>query len=318
MVNAKILMKQCPICDFVSPETAPGCECGYDFETKGVGDTFNIQKSYEWHKKVRQIKIAHENLIKKYGSKTSTRKDADGWSKRMTATRLRVSPSKIVQDIALAEALEDYPELRKFKTKSAAFKSFKMKKEKVSNIETEDEAKSKSFIEDETALKDFFRSRWENTPLYKEWELREVEYETGAIGRIDLLTHHRNEPRWRVIELKLLKSNDETVGQLLRYMGWVKENLSTEDEKIEGLIIVKSADESIRYALRCVPNIHMMKYSFKGGNLILKELKTDLDYLMDLTGRLEPEQRDKLIETLRGLSHKGDVNRILSNDLKKD
>lgn len=77
MVNGKILMKQCPICEFVSPETAPGCECGYDFETKGVGDTLNIQKSYEWHKEVRQIKIAHENLIKKYGSKTSTRKDAD-------------------------------------------------------------------------------------------------------------------------------------------------------------------------------------------------------------------------------------------------
>ena len=316
MVNGKILMKQCPICEFVGPEAATGCECGYDFETKAVGDTLNIQKSYEWHKEVRQIKIAHENLIKKYGSKTSTRKDADGWSKRMTATRLCVSPSKIVQDIALAEALEDYPELRKFKTKSEAIKS--LKKNRLLNVETEQEAESKSLVEDESALKKFFRSRWENTPFYKEWKLRGVEYETGAIGRIDLLTHHRNEPRWRVIELKLLKSNDETVGQLLRYMGWVKENLSTEDEKIEGLIIAKSWDESIRYALMCVPSVHMMLYSFESGNLILKELKTDLDYLMDLTARLEPEQRDKLIETLRGVSHKGDVSRILSNDLKKD
>ena len=43
-----------------------------------------------------------------------------------------------------------------------------------------------------------------------------------------------------------------------------------------------------------------MLYRMRSAKIGVKELKTDLDYLMDLAERLEPGQRDKLVETLRG------------------
>lgn len=44
------------------------------------------------------------------------------------------------------------------------------------------------------------------------------------------------------------------VGQVLRYMGWVKENLAKEKDNVKGLIICKEADEKLSYSLKAIPN----------------------------------------------------------------
>jgi len=80
----------------------------------------------------------------------------------------------------------------------------------------------------ERQLHEFLWENWDQTELGQEW----VRYtETGderagyehvcGVGRIDILARHRRDGRWLVVELKRGQSNDETVGQVLRYIGWV-------------------------------------------------------------------------------------------------
>ena len=85
----------------------------------------------------------------------------------------------------------------------------------------------------ERHLHEFLRDNWDKTSLGHEWVLYseagddEAGYEyTTAVGRIDLLARHRTKPEWLVVELKRGQSSDDTVGQLLRYMGWVRMHLA--------------------------------------------------------------------------------------------
>lgn len=119
----------------------------------------------------------------------------------------------------------------------------------------------------EKQLQFFLADNWANLDVGKEWDLYEkdgdiagVEFDTREIGRIDLLAKHKNDPRWLVVEIKRDQTSDDTVGQALRYMGWVQENLAKQTEKVEGLIIAASGDQRINYALRFVPQVRMMCY----------------------------------------------------------
>lgn len=108
----------------------------------------------------------------------------------------------------------------------------------------------------ERHLHDFLFDNWDRTSLGKEWSLYSgpdddeagYEYPT-SIGRIDLLARHRKKPEWLVVELKRGQSSDETVGQVSRYMGWVRRNLAQKGEVVRGLIISRDADPSIFYSI---------------------------------------------------------------------
>jgi restriction system protein len=68
-----------------------------------------------------------------------------------------------------------------------------------------------------------------------------------------------------VVELKKGKAADVAVGQTLRYMGFVKEELAEENQTVRGLVIALEDDQRIRRALSMVPNIEFWRYqvSFK-------------------------------------------------------
>ena len=119
----------------------------------------------------------------------------------------------------------------------------------------------------ERHLHEFLRDNWNHISLGKEWAIYsepgddEAGYEYPcSIGRIDLLAKHRKEPRWLVVELKRNQSSDKTVGQVLRYIGWIEENLAESSESVEGLIIAHQANESIRYALKTLSNVSLQLY----------------------------------------------------------
>jgi hypothetical protein len=119
----------------------------------------------------------------------------------------------------------------------------------------------------ERHLQDFLLDNWPRTELGREWAIfaedgdDEAGYEYPTkVGRIDLLAKHKREPRWLVVELKRDQTSDATVGQALRYMGWVKQNLAKRDEQVEGLVIAHEADESIKYAISAIPNVRLMLY----------------------------------------------------------
>ena len=121
----------------------------------------------------------------------------------------------------------------------------------------------------ERHLHDFLASNWEQTELGREWviysepgdEMAGCEYPTG-VGRIDILARHKTRPIWLVVELKRGHSADQTLGQLLRYMGWVKHHLAGPGEEVRGLIIAADVDKSLLYALQAVDErrVSLMRY----------------------------------------------------------
>ena len=119
----------------------------------------------------------------------------------------------------------------------------------------------------ERHLHEFMRDNWHQLDLAQEWGIysepgdEEAGYEYVCdVGRIDLLARHKSEPRWLVIELKRNQTSDQTVGQVLRYIGWIRQHLAVDGEQVEGLVIAHKADEPIKYALSAVPDVKLKLY----------------------------------------------------------
>lgn len=83
------------------------------------------------------------------------------------------------------------------------------------------------------------------------------EYPTG-VGPIDILTTDE-EGNFIIIELKLSRGPDKALGQLLRYMGWVKKNLAKE-KKVKGIIVANKMDEKIKYAVMVTTDVTLYEY----------------------------------------------------------
>ena len=112
----------------------------------------------------------------------------------------------------------------------------------------------------EKYLQDFIVSNWSSVfkdlDIYKDEENEGVQYQT-EIGRIDILaTEHRSND-FVVIELKKGRPSDQVVGQILRYMGWVKKNLCTTGQSVRGLIICKDKDEKLSYSMEMVQSLNI-------------------------------------------------------------
>ncbi len=94
--------------------------------------------------------------------------------------------------------------------------------------------------------------------LYVSPEKRDgIEFPT-AVGSIDILAVD-DQGNFVVFELKLTRGPDKAMGQLLRYMGWVKRNLAPGRE-VYGVIVAKDVDEKLRYAALLVPNVSLLEY----------------------------------------------------------
>jgi len=86
-----------------------------------------------------------------------------------------------------------------------------------------------------------------------------IDDESREIGRIDILAKEPSTNSFVVIELKKGRGSDEVVGQVLRYMGWVKGNLCGPEESVGGLIICRERDQRLDYALRMVQGLISVK-----------------------------------------------------------
>ena len=74
------------------------------------------------------------------------------------------------------------------------------------------------------------------------------QYYTEEVGYIDILAKdHKGD--MVVIELKKGRKDDEVIGQILRYIGWVRKNLAQKGQKVRGLVIVGERDQKLDYAL---------------------------------------------------------------------
>lgn len=84
-----------------------------------------------------------------------------------------------------------------------------------------------------------------------------VEYPTG-VGPIDILASD-SQGHFYVFELKLDRGPDRALGQLARYMGWVKAHLSG-DKLVTGIVVAREIDDRLRYAAAVIPNVMMFEY----------------------------------------------------------
>ena len=85
------------------------------------------------------------------------------------------------------------------------------------------------------------------------------QFETD-VGSIDILAQDRDSNAFVVIELKKGRESDKVVGQVLRYMGWVAENMCQPGQEVRGIIICKEPDARLSYALKMVTNVSIRYY----------------------------------------------------------
>lgn len=116
----------------------------------------------------------------------------------------------------------------------------------------------------EKQLEDFIIDNWQTSELGSKYDLIHEEgvlisqqYRT-SIGPIDILVKDKASGGYVVLELKRNQTSDDTVGQIMRYMGWVAENLH--DKNVKGIIIAGKYDEKLHYAQTLIPSIEVYLY----------------------------------------------------------
>ncbi len=280
-------MKQCPLCGSEVTDSTSMCDCGYDFEKKEVADWTRTymwinHPGLGWPKEVMRKKKVHDLQVKRHGPKISRSNDAPGWTQKKTAEMLGEgeSTATLSRDLSLAKALDAYPDLKSIKKKSKAMKRLK-------EIKTGMPSKDDTRFGKEDELQEYLANNWDKTPFAEEWEIQKKwtkgKFDTGKVGIIDLLAKHKTEPKWLVIELKIDRSSDVAVGQVLRYMGWVKRELARDEEVVEGLIISNSPDIETCYALVCTTNINYKLYRLEEGKIQLSSCNIENYHMRRLT-----------------------------------
>jgi restriction system protein len=118
----------------------------------------------------------------------------------------------------------------------------------------------------EKYLEDFIVSNFETIfkrelIIYKDGEGNDGQQYATDIGPIDILAVERKSNSFVVIELKKGRPSDHVMGQILRYMGWVKINLCSNKQGVKGLIICRDPDPKLSYAMQMTQGIDVRYYS---------------------------------------------------------
>lgn len=123
----------------------------------------------------------------------------------------------------------------------------------------------------EKHLEDFLVQNWKQTELGRDFDIFEEDGELvgqqyqSDTGPMDILAIKKDKTQLLVVELKKGRASDAVVGQVLRYMGFVKQELAESNQSVIGVIIALEDDTRIRRALVMAPDISFYRYeiSFK-------------------------------------------------------
>jgi len=201
-----------------------------------------------------------------------------------------ISRSTVTQDIRLSQGLKDRPELKEIPSKVTARDTLNQT------------FKTKALDEEEKLHRNLYNN-WDKTPFAEEWELVRTgssvgKLNTDEISELDMLAKNKSGNKWLVIELKKGPGSDKTIGQILRYMGWVKEKKAGEKDSVEGLIICGEYHLAMEYALMCSPFIKAKIYRYDEGEFKFLDFDKKV-YFHDMLDSLDPEIRKKMIENLK-------------------
>gem|GEM_PF-285628 len=95
--------------------------------------------------------------------------------------------------------------------------------------------------------------------LFQDEEITGFEYPAGGGRRIDILAKDRS-GGFVVLELKVEKGYDRVVGQLLRYVNWVRKELAEPGQRVRGIIVCRSMSEDLILACSGIKDVELFEY----------------------------------------------------------
>jgi restriction system protein len=136
-------------------------------------------------------------------------------------------------------------------------------------VSTDSTVEDPSVFALEKHLEDFLVQNWKQTELGKNYDIFE---EDGIVigqqypsdtGPIDILAISKDKKTLLVVELKKGRVSDNVIGQIQRYMGYVKGELADSNQTVKGVIIGLEDDKRIQRALMVTNNIEFYRYKVK-------------------------------------------------------
>jgi hypothetical protein len=116
----------------------------------------------------------------------------------------------------------------------------------------------------EQYLEDILVAQWNSLDWGADLEFLGRQVPCGTLGRIDILARDRATGDFVVIELKRDQTDDETIGQLSRYMGWAAEHKAApQNVGVRGIIVVHELTPKLRAAVLAHRNIEVYRYELK-------------------------------------------------------
>jgi hypothetical protein len=220
-------MEKCNICQNEIPDNGLMCNyCGYDFKSNKI-ENIDLCKSY--YENLRRNNDWSDPIEFLCGLQKAL-----NCEQRYICGLFNISPAKVSGDLRVARILKGDPTLKDMSSKMTAMRFF-------------NSTRSTRSFRSEDELQRFLYENWGNIPLSKNWSLVGMgnygKHLAGDLGEMDFLAQNKKCNKWLVIELKVGQSSDQTVGQILRYMGWVKKNKAKKNDKVNGIILSDGQSE---------------------------------------------------------------------------
>ncbi|MBI2825952.1 MAG: DUF1016 family protein [Planctomycetia bacterium] len=134
----------------------------------------------------------------------------------------------------------------------------------------------------EKYLEDLLVDGWDSLTWAASLQYHGRQVPCGDLGFIDILAQHRTTGDFVVIELKRDKSDDEVIGQLSRYMGWIAEHRAAPTGVgVRGIVVVHEVTPRLRSAALPLTMVDLYTY----------DVAVSLDRL-DLPGRSHTDGPD--------------------------
>jgi restriction system protein len=133
-------------------------------------------------------------------------------------------------------------------------------------IATDETVEDASVFALEEHLEDFLVENWATTSLGQNYNIFSEDGEAVGqqyptdTGPVDILAIRKDGKELLVVELKRGRASDAVVGQVQRYMGYVKDELLEAGQSVRGVIIALEDDLKLRRALSVASNIDFYTY----------------------------------------------------------
>jgi len=94
--------------------------------------------------------------------------------------------------------------------------------------------------------------------LFENEGITGIEYPAGG-RNIDILALDKND-NYVVIELKVSRGYDRVVGQLLRYVSWIKKHQAEPSQSVRGIIIAREISDDLSLACEGLATVELFEY----------------------------------------------------------